>query len=53
MTKALRKAIMKRSELTTKYHKTKSIGDYIIITRNKEIFAQSFIKKKGKIYMKI
>ena len=28
MTKALRKAIMKRSELATKYHKTKSIEDY-------------------------
>ena len=28
MTKALRKAIMKRSELATKYHKTKSNEDY-------------------------
>ena len=28
MTKALCKAIMKRSELATKYHKTKSIEDY-------------------------
>ena len=29
MTKALRKATMKHSELDTKYHKTKNIEDYI------------------------
>ena len=51
-TKALRKAIMKRSELATKYHKTKALK-IITMTRNKEIFAQSFIRKRGKKFITI
>ena len=51
MTKALRKAIMKHSELATKYHKTKSTEDYN--NYKKKNFAQSFIRKRGKDFMAI
>ena len=51
MTKALRKAIMKRSELLN-IIRLKALK-ITIITRNKEIFAQSFIRKRGKNFMTI
>ena len=51
MTKALRKAIMKRSELRN-IIRLKALK-ITIITRNKEIFAQSFIRKRGKNFMTI
>ena len=51
MTKALRKAIMKRSELLN-IVRLKALK-ITIITRNKEIFAQSFIRKRGKNFMTI
>ena len=52
MTKALRKAIMKRSELATKYHKTKTIEDYKNYKKQRN-FSQSFIRKRGKNFMTI
>ena len=45
MTKTLFEAIMKRSELTSKYYKQK-ILKIATITRNKEIFALHYIRKR-------
>ena len=45
LTKTLFEAIMKRSELTSKYYKQK-ILKIATITRNKEIFALHYIRKR-------
>ena len=47
MTKPLCKAIMKQSELASKYHKTKNNEDYSKF-KKQEIFAQSCIKRREK-----
>ena len=49
MTKALRKVIMKRSELATKYHKTKSIEDYNNYKKQRNFCS----RKRGKDFMTI
>ena len=49
MTKALRKAIMKRSELATKYHKTKSIEDYNNYKKQRNFYSKLY-KKERKIF---
>ena len=50
MTKALRKAIMKRSELATKYHKTKSIEDYNNYKKQRNICSQLYKKERKRLY---
>ena len=51
MTKALRKAIMKCSELATKYHKTKSIEDYNNYKKQRNFCSKLY--KRGKTFMAI
>ena len=48
MTKALRKAIMKRSELATKYHKTKSIEDYNNYKKQRNFCSKLYKKERKK-----
>ena len=50
MTKALRKAIMKRSELNTKYHKTKSIGDYNNYKKQRNFCSKLYKKERKNFY---
>ena len=50
MTKALRKAIMKRSELATKYHKTKSIEDYNNYKKQRIFCSELYQKERKKFY---
>ena len=50
MTKALRKAIMKRSELATKYHKTKSIEDYNNYKKQRNFCSKLYKKERKKFY---
>ena len=50
MTKALRKAIMKRSELATKYHKTKSIEDYNKYKKQRNFCSKLYKKERKKFY---
>ena len=50
MTKALRKAIMKRSELASKYHKTKSIEDYNIYKKQRNFCSKLYKKERKKVY---
>ena len=51
MTKALRKAIMKKSELENKYIKNKT-NENLNLIKNKEISAKNYIIKKEKNIMK-
>ena len=51
MTKGLRKAIMKRSELESKYVKNKT-SENLKSYKNKEISAVNYIEKKEKNIMK-
>ena len=46
MTKALRKAIMKRSEFESKYLKNKSYQNMKIYIKSKKNFATNYIRKK-------
>ena len=48
MTKTLRKAIMKRSELATKYHKTKSIEDYNNYKKQRNFCSKLYKKERKK-----
>ena len=50
MTIALKKAIMKRSELESKYVKNKTNENLKSYYKNKEIFTANYIKKKSKKY---
>ena len=50
MTKALPKAIMKRSELNTKYHKTKSIGDYNNYKKQRNFCSKLYKKERKNFY---
>ena len=50
MTKVLRKAIMKRSELATKYHKTKSIEDYNNYKKQRNFCSKLYKKERKKFY---
>ena len=52
MTKNLRKAMMKRTELASKYNKTRDIGDYNNF-RNIEIMSTDYTKEKRKITLTI
>ena len=47
MTKALRKAITKRSELKTKYFKLKT-NDTLKVYKNRKVTAADFTRKKGR-----
>ena len=47
MTKALRKAIMKRSEFESKYLKNKSYQNMKIYIKSKKNFASNYIRKKN------
>lgn len=51
MTKALRKAMMKRSELETRYYKTRLISDKIFYKKQKN-FVSRLYKKERKAYYK-
>ena len=51
MTKALRKAIMKRSELETKYYRTKCLADRKAYRKQKN-FVSKFYKKERKTFYK-
>ena len=51
MTKALRKAIMKRSELETKFYKTKSVNDHKFYKKQK-YFVRKLYKKERKTFYK-
>ena len=51
MTKALRKAIMKRSELETKYYRTKCVADRKAYRKQKN-FVSKFYKKERKTFYK-
>ena len=53
ITKALTKAIMKRSELESKYLKNKTSEKFRNLTKNKEISAVNYIKKKKKYYERL
>ena len=50
MTKALRKATMKRFELATKYHKTKSIEDYNNYKKQINFCSKLYKKERKKFY---
>ena len=50
MSKALHKAIMKRSELATKYHKTKSIEDYNNYKKQRNFCSKLYKKERKKFY---
>ena len=50
MTKALRKAIMKRSELATKYHKIKSIEDYNNYKKQRNFCSKLYKKERKRFY---
>ena len=50
MTKALCKAIMKCSELATKYHKTKSIEDYNNYKKQRNFCSKLYKKERKKFY---
>ena len=51
MTKALRKEIMKRSELETKFYKTKSVNDHKLYKKQKN-FVSKLYKKERKTFYK-
>ena len=53
ITKALTKAIMKRSELESKYLKNKTSEKFRNLTKNKEMSAVNYIKKKKKYYERL
>ena len=50
MTKALCKGIMKRSELATKYHKTKSIEDCNNYKKQRNLCSKLYKKDRKKNY---
>ena len=50
MTKALRKAIMKCSELAAKYHKTKSIEDYDNHKKQRNFCSKLYKKERKRFY---
>ena len=50
MTKALRKAIMKRSELETKFHKSKTVTSYRIFKTQKNYVSRLYKKERKKFY---
>ena len=50
MTKALLKAIMKRSELATKYHKTKSIEDYNNYKKQRSFCSKLYKRERKRFY---
>ena len=50
MTKALQKAIMKCSELATKYHKTKSIEDYNNYKKQRNFCSKLYKKERKRFY---
>jgi exonuclease III len=51
MTKSLRKAIMRRSQLQTKYYKTKNANDYTLFKKQRN-FVSKMYKKEKKIFYK-
>ena len=53
MTKGLRKAIMRRSELETKYHKHQDIQSFRQYKKQKKILYQALQKGKKKLLFKI
>ena len=50
MTKALRKAIMERSELATKCHKIKSIEDYNNYKKQRNFCSKLYKKERKRFY---
>ena len=50
MTKTLRKAIMKRSELASKYHKTKNNEDYSKFKKQRNFCSKLYKKERKKFY---
>ena len=50
MTKALRKAIMRRSQLQTKYYKTKNQADYDLFKKQRNFVSRLYKKEKKKFY---
>ena len=50
MTKVLQKAIMKRSELATKYHETKSIEDYNKYKKQINFYSKLYKKERKRFY---
>ena len=50
MTKTLRKAIMRRTQLHTKYFKTKTQKDYASFKKKQRNFCSKFYKKERRIY---
>ena len=50
MTKTIRKAIMKRSELASKYHKTKNTKDYNNYKKQRNFCSKLYKKKRRKFY---
>ena len=50
MTKILCKAIMKRSELASKYHKTKNNEDYSKFKKQRNFCSKLYKKERKKFY---
>ena len=50
MTKSLRKAIMKRSELETKYYKSRTIKNYRMFRKHKNFVSKLYKKVRRKFY---
>ena len=50
MTKTLRKAIMKRSELASKYHKTKNNEDYSKFKKQRNFCSKLYKKERKQFY---
>ena len=50
MTKTLRKAIMRRSQLQTKYYKTKNQADYDLFKKQRNFVSRYYKKEKKKFY---
>ena len=50
MTKCLRKAIMRRSQLQTKYYNTKDVNDYDIFKKQRNFVSKLYKKEKRKFY---
>ena len=50
MTKALRKAIMRRSQLETKFHKTRKKADQIACRKQKNFVSRLYKKERKKFY---
>ena len=50
MTKSLRKAIMRRSQLLTKYHKSKDESDHCIYKKQRNFVSKMYKKEKKRFY---